>query len=396
MKIELILIMVLMLTPLGLASSGSATLNNAVAENISLTNESDSETKELGYDGSTPDTTTISPDAARGAYILDNSMASSIDESTNSVITRTYKFYRTDSKAYSWLELGNVRAGTVLWEWYSPDGNLYKTGSVDISPSPSGGNWPSYYIWYYIDIAGDMPANLPGDWHVDIYLDGQKLLTEHFNLEANAIQPNPDNADAWNEKGIALADMGKYDEAILAFNESIRLDPNRADSWYSKGVALYDMGKYDDSLKAYEEAIRLNPNHADAWYNKGIDLGIQGKYDEAIQAFDKAIDINPQDADAWYYKGLALDDQGRYDEAIKAFNESIRLDPNDADAWYYKGIVLGIQGRYDEAIQAFDKAIDINPQDADAWYYKGVALDNQGKSVEASMAYNKSIDLDMP
>jgi tetratricopeptide (TPR) repeat protein len=232
----------------------------AALESLGLTMEAEAafaKAKELGYDGSTPETTTASPNAMLSTYILDNSMASNVDESTNSVITRTHKFFSTDSKAHSWLKLGNIGAGTVSWYWYSPDGNLYKADSVDISPSPSGGNWPFYYIWYYIDIAGDMPADLPGDWHVDIYLDGQKLLTEHFTLDSNAIQPNTDDADAWNERGIALADQGRYDEAILAFNESIRLDPNRADSWYFKGVALYDMGKYDDALKAYEEAIRL-------------------------------------------------------------------------------------------------------------------------------------------
>jgi len=108
-------------------------------------------------------------------------MASSVDESTNDVITRTSAFSTTDSKAYSWLSLGNARAGTVEWRWYSPDGALYHTGSFDI-PEPSGASWDAYNLWYYITIAGDNAVNLPGNWHVDVYLDGQKLLTEQFTI----------------------------------------------------------------------------------------------------------------------------------------------------------------------------------------------------------------------
>ncbi|HSD58334.1 MAG TPA: PAN domain-containing protein, partial [Methanotrichaceae archaeon] len=40
-----------------------------------------------------------------GTQVLDHSMASSVDESTNDVITRTNVFSSTDSKAYSWLSL---------------------------------------------------------------------------------------------------------------------------------------------------------------------------------------------------------------------------------------------------------------------------------------------------
>jgi hypothetical protein len=78
-------------------------------------------------------TTTISPSATPVTTILDHSMASNVDESSNHVITRTNEFSSTDNKAYSWLSLGNVGAGTVWWYWYY-NNNPYKTSSVDIPP----------------------------------------------------------------------------------------------------------------------------------------------------------------------------------------------------------------------------------------------------------------------
>jgi hypothetical protein len=174
-------------------------------------NESDAayaRAKELGFGGSTwrPKTPTIngrpidtpatnliintnssSPSAKPVTHILDHSMASSVDESNHIPIIRTYNFSTADSKAYSWLSLANVGPGKVEWYWYSPDGNLYKTGSADIPPNPNGDYWPVYNIWFYIDIA-DIPVEpyLSGNWHVNILLAGSTYvtqLTEQFALE---------------------------------------------------------------------------------------------------------------------------------------------------------------------------------------------------------------------
>jgi len=184
-------------------------------------------------------------------------MASNVDESSSSVITRTNTFSSTDSKVYSWLSLGNVGETTVYWHWYSPDLNLFKTISANIPPNPSGGYWPSYNVWSYLDIAEDTPSDLPGNWHVDVYLDGQKLLTEQFTLEANAIQLNPDNATAWYNKGNDLSDQGKYDEAIQAYNKAIEIDPQDADAWNAKGVAFGKLGWTAESNAALAKAKDL-------------------------------------------------------------------------------------------------------------------------------------------
>jgi len=156
---------------------------------LGRTNESNvayATAKELGFG----DSTWMSGNNATGItslfliQILDHSMASNVDKSTNNVITRTNKFSSTDSKVYSWLSLGNVGETTIYWHWYSPDGNAYKTTQVDIPPNPSAGSWPSYKVWYALDIA-DIPTEpyLSGNWHVDIYINRQKLLTEQFTLE---------------------------------------------------------------------------------------------------------------------------------------------------------------------------------------------------------------------
>ena len=84
-------------------------------------------------------------------------------------------------------------------------------------------------------------------------------------------------AEDWLDKGNALYGQGKYDEAIKAYDETIKLDPNFAMAWNNRGAALNNLGKYGEAIKACDEALRLDPNDALAWNNKGNALNYLGQ-----------------------------------------------------------------------------------------------------------------------
>jgi tetratricopeptide (TPR) repeat protein len=244
--------------------------------------------------------------------ILDHGMASGVDESTNRVTNRTQEFSANDSKAYSWLSLKNVQgACTLHWYWYSPAGDMLYTDNVQV-PMPTGGDrWSTYNASSNIDIAGNDPANLLGDWHVDVYLNGQKILTEEFSISSDQtpISKTDQLAKSAIEQTTAeyhlyQSDQGKYDAAM------------------NKGQNLYYQGKYAEAAVAYEEAIRLALNNFQvwqAWNGKGNSLSKQGKYQEAIQAYDEAIQILPDNSMVWSNKGDALKAMGRNDESNVAY-----------------------------------------------------------------------------
>ena len=52
-------------------------------------------------------------------------------------------------------------------------------------------------------------------------------------------------------------------------NSAVSPDTALAKYWCDKGCALNSQGKYDEAIEAYDEAIRLDPDSAEAWNNKG-------------------------------------------------------------------------------------------------------------------------------
>jgi tetratricopeptide (TPR) repeat protein len=85
--------------------------------------------------------------------------------------------------------------------------------------------------------------------------------------------------------------QGKYDEAIKACDEDIRLEPSYAGARYSKGLALEDKSNYTEALKCFDEALGLDPKYATAYYAKGAVLKLLGRISEADVAFAKSTEL---------------------------------------------------------------------------------------------------------
>jgi len=185
-----------------------------------------------------------------------------------------------------------------------------------------------------------------------------------------------DDGDAvvCGNRGRALGNLGRYAEALAAFDKALSLDPNLAFAWNGKGASLANLQRFTEALEAYAKAIELDPGMALVWINKGSVLGNLGQHAEALKAFSKAIELDPSSARAWINKGNVLGSLGQNAEALEAFAKATELDPGMAMAWINKGNVLGNLGQNAEALAACSKAIELDPGLALAWNNKGSAL----------------------
>jgi tetratricopeptide (TPR) repeat protein len=76
--------------------------------------------------------------------------------------------------------------------------------------------------------------------------------------------------ECWNNKGIALANQGKYDDAIRCFDVAIQLGSEYPQSWINKGMALYIIGRFDEASQCSENATRLDPSNGNTLYLRSI------------------------------------------------------------------------------------------------------------------------------
>jgi tetratricopeptide (TPR) repeat protein len=185
---------------------------------------------------------------------------------------------------------------------------------------------------------------------------------EAMGYYKESVKINPDNAEAHNNLGVLLKDLGRYDEAEEEYREAIRANTDHTVAHYNLGSLLYNLGRYDEAEEECREAISIRPVDATAHYNLGVLLKNLGQYDEAEEEYREAIKIHPDSAATHYTLGVLLKDLGRYDEAEEEYREAIRANPDHTAAHYNLGVLLKDLRRYDEAEEECREAIRTDPR----------------------------------
>jgi tetratricopeptide (TPR) repeat protein len=131
----------------------------------------------------------------------------------------------------------------------------------------------------------------------------------------------------WVEKGVALVIEGKYNEAIEAFNKAIELNPKDAVAYNNRGAAYGQTGNYKQQIEDSSKALQLNPKDAVAFNNRGVAYGELGNHEQEIEDCSKAIELNPKLAVAYYHRGIAYHKLGNRKQAIKNKSKAYALNP---------------------------------------------------------------------
>ncbi len=56
--------------------------------------------------------------------------------------------------------------------------------------------------------------------------------------------------------------LNKSDEALKAYDKAIEINPQNTDAWNNKGDTLSKQNKYDEAKKAYDKAIEIDSQNS--------------------------------------------------------------------------------------------------------------------------------------
>lgn len=61
------------------------------------------------------------------------------------------------------------------------------------------------------------------------------------------------------EKGQSLLDDGKFDDALGFFEQALLLNQNDPDLWNNKGIALRSLGRYEEAMYCFNKSLEIEP-----------------------------------------------------------------------------------------------------------------------------------------
>ncbi len=120
-------------------------------------------------------------------------------------------------------------------------------------------------------------------------------------------------AEVYNQQGNSLLGARRYAEALAAYDRALELQPGSAHFRCNRGVALAKLGRHDEAA-ALLYAIRDDGKLSYVPLNLGNALVGLGHIDEALAAYGRALAIEPDLAEAHWARGQALLLLGRFAE----------------------------------------------------------------------------------
>lgn len=185
-------------------------------------------------------------------------------------------------------------------------------------------------------------ALLKGDWD-------EALI--QFN---NAVRIAPGDPIAYYGRAYAYGMKGDLGKAITDYSKTISLDPSSGAAYYGRGWAHSKTGNVEQAIADYTQAIRLYPNPAKAHCGRGIIYWKEG---------EKAVRLNPKLSEAGNERSRTDAANGDFEKAIADLDAALRLSPQSPYYYEVRGAISVRRGNYDLGIADLQAAIRLDPND---------------------------------
>jgi tetratricopeptide (TPR) repeat protein len=139
-----------------------------------------------------------------------------------------------------------------------------------------------------------------------------------------------------------------------------------ANAYSNRGMALAGKRNYDGAIEDFSTAIRLDTQQASFYYNRGVVYGRKGDYDHAVADYSSAIALDPKKGAAYHHRAFAYFKLGKTSDALPDANRAVELNPDDQYAYNIRAHLHEVLNQRDEAIVDYNKALAINPESREA------------------------------
>ena len=199
----------------------------------------------------------------------------------------------------------------------------------------------------------------------------QNLYKEALESFDKAIDSGLNSPKIYYERGLAQAEFGQYQGALIDLDEAILLDREYKEAYFLKGKIYIKLESYNNSIDVLTKAIKIDPGN-EYFYYRALAYYYLQSYTASIHDLNRAISLLPDNKDAYYLRGEAYLELEDYEYAIKDFSKVIQLDSNYSEAYIDRGIAYYHQKQYEDAFSDYEKALNLDYDNPEIYIYRGL------------------------
>ena len=209
-----------------------------------------------------------------------------------------------------------------------------------------------------------------------------------------ALALDPNHPGAHNNRAVALQDLDRVEEALASYDRALGINPNLSEAHHGRANALHRLRRFEEALASYDRSLELSPGRAAAFSHRGVVLHALNRHEEAVASHDRALAIDPDDAEALYNRGVSLRELGLLRDALDSYNRALALNAGHAKAHINRADVLSQFGHFQAALASYERALGVNPDLAQAHYGRGNVLNQLQRFDEALESYGRAVCLE--
>jgi len=244
---------------------------------------------------------------------------------------------------------------------------------------------------------------------VDAYIElGNVLLSQSREEEAEAyllkaVDMNRGYWRSWEALANLYYSADRYPKAATAYEMLTRLTPDMASGFAGSGAVYWMMGKTEQAMAAYQQSIQIKPSRQ-AYTNIGLLHYYRGEFAAAAAMQQQAIDMAPDDHRVWgrfaeasrFIPGDEQLAQRGFEKAAALASENLKVNAEDAVTRAMLGLYLVHQGMLAQAESTMAEAVALAPENPEVLYYRAlleVALDRPEAAIRSiTAAYRADAD----
>jgi len=212
-------------------------------------------------------------------------------------------------------------------------------------------------------------------------------------LWADVVRSQPDNYMAHSVLGcIDLFQRNLPSEAVVEFEEALRLNPDHRNSAVNLAASLSQTGRHQEAIDKLEAVRKSSPDSPSVLDNLGFALIRAGRPAEAATHLEHLVAIYPRRADVHLRLGALYSSAGHKAKAIEHFKQAVQINPDLVEAHASLGLLLE-SSQADDAVAHLREAIQLAPDQIDYRMSLGNLLRRAGRTPESVVPFQAAIRL---
>src|ERR1700681_2847033 len=222
-------------------------------------------------------------------------------------------------------------------------------------------------------------------------------FTAAETLLKKAIDKDPRNYQAWFDLGFVLNRLGRVEDSIHAYRQSVAAKPEVFETNLNLGLMLVRANN-PEAEQFLRAATTLKPTdhveegQARAWLALAHLLE-NTKPEDALAAYRKASELTPKDPEPHLSAGLLHERQKEFSAAEAEYKLVLALDPHSTDATIGLTNIYTKSGRLSEAEPTLRRLATERPDDAGIHLQLGRVLAAQGQKDDATTEIQAALKL---